>query len=177
LLAILPIPQIWNLKLKLRARLSLVIILSLGVFASIAGIVKQHNANQFRDPDPYIKDAYAIWNFIELDVGIIAASLPALKPLLTWLFETARGMTRPTKGSNLGNDPARGYKQNNESANIALKEHKSGPSVMISAHPYEHNAEGRHTGIAEGSQDSILSHDEWEGSQTEIMVTRQVHVS
>ncbi|KAH3980614.1 hypothetical protein HBI81_008980 [Parastagonospora nodorum] len=74
LLAFLPTPLIWKLHINLRARVSLVVVLSLGVFASVAAITKQHNAHQFRNPEPYITDAYSIWNFIELDIGIIAAS-------------------------------------------------------------------------------------------------------
>jgi hypothetical protein len=151
--------------------------LSLGVFASIAGIIKQRDANQFRDPEPYIHDAYAIWNFIELDVGIIAASLPALKPLLSWFSETARGIARPRKGSNLGNDHVQNNNNNSRSVDIVLNEYRPGPSVRISAHPYERNGKARHIGVVEGSQDSILSYNEWEGSQTKIIVSRQMHNS
>ncbi|KAF2026203.1 hypothetical protein EK21DRAFT_74787 [Setomelanomma holmii] len=83
ILALIPVPLVWRLQLNLRSRMSLIAVLSLGIFASISGIIKQTNASQFRDLEPYIKDAYSIWNFLGLDFGIIAASLPALKPLFS----------------------------------------------------------------------------------------------
>ncbi|KAF2621923.1 hypothetical protein BU25DRAFT_296680, partial [Macroventuria anomochaeta] len=76
LLAILPTPLIWSLQMDTRARVSLIAILSVGIFAAIAGIIRQINVGPLDE-----HDTYSIWNFIELHLGIIAASLPALKPL------------------------------------------------------------------------------------------------
>jgi hypothetical protein len=81
LLALAPVPLIWKLQMPLRTRLSLVAILSLGIFAAVAGIIRQLSSSQFGVLEPYVYDTCSIWNFIELDMGIIAASLPALKPL------------------------------------------------------------------------------------------------
>jgi hypothetical protein len=172
-----PIPLIWRLSLSLRERLSLVAVLSLGVFASIAAIIKQHNAHQFRNPELYIHDAYSVWNFIELDIGIIAASLPVLKPLFSWFSETARIITRPTKGSGFRSRQLQGYQKQTGSAGIVLNSYKFGPSVRISAHPYERDGTGRRSGAAEGSQDSILTLEQREGFPKQIMVTKQVHIN
>jgi hypothetical protein len=178
ILALVPIPLIWKLQLNLQARISLVAILSLGLFAAVAGIIKQTNANGFRDPEPYIKDAYTIWNFIELYVGIVAASLPALKPLFSWFYATARGMTKGTRGTGLGSTPVGGgYQKQIGSADIVLNDYKGGPSVRISAHPYDRGDKVRETGGPKGSEDSILSHDHRDDVPNSIMVTRQVQVS
>lgn len=177
ILAIVPIPLIWKLQLNIQARISLVAILSLGFFAAIAGIIKQTNANLFRDPEPYVKDTYTIWNFIELYVGIIAASLPALKPLFSWLHSTALGMTKGTRGTGLGSTPVGGgYQKQTGSNDIVLNDYKGGASVRISAHPYSQN-NVRDLGGAKGSEDSILSHDNRERVPNSIMVTRQVQVN
>jgi hypothetical protein len=70
-----------------RARVSLIAVLSVGILAAIAGIIRQIRIGPL---DEY--DAYSIWNFLELHLGIIAASLPALKPLLKKLSgATLRG--------------------------------------------------------------------------------------
>ncbi|XPS81328.1 hypothetical protein M3J07_013292 [Ascochyta lentis] len=98
LLALLPIPLIWTLPMTIRSRLSLIVILGLGIFAALAGIMRQMSlARTFADEEPWIHDSYAIWNFIELDTGIIAASLPATKPLLSRLYDTAINLSKGTK--------------------------------------------------------------------------------
>jgi hypothetical protein len=80
-----------KLKVTISVRISLVLILSLGAFAAIAGIVRQTKACPL---DEY--DAYSIWNFLELHMGMIAASLPSLKKLLAaiWVTIAARPLER-----------------------------------------------------------------------------------
>ncbi|KAH6870466.1 hypothetical protein BKA58DRAFT_440014 [Alternaria rosae] len=58
--ATLPIPIVWNLQMSSRMKTSLIAVLSLG----------------------YINNNVRFWGFIQLNVGIIAASIPTLKPLL-----------------------------------------------------------------------------------------------
>lgn len=176
LLAFLPIPLIWQLHLNVKTRLSLVFILSLGVFASVAAILRQQNAGQFRMPEPYISDAYSIWNFIELDIGIIAASLPALKPLLNWFYDAARGLTRPTKTTGYGSGHVQGYEKHVENRDIVLKQYKSGPSVSISTQTRERTGRGKERHGAKESEESILSPDQRESISNGIMATRQVQV-
>lgn len=77
--------------------LSLVAVLSLGICAAVAGIVRQLSSSQFGVPKPYIYDTHSIWNLIELDMGMIAASLPALKQLFSWFRDTARDLTGKSK--------------------------------------------------------------------------------
>lgn len=88
LLALLPIPLIWGLKMNTRSRLSLIAVLSVGFLAAIAGIIRQVNVAPLDE-----HDLYSTWNFIELHLGIIAASLPALKPLFTRMLETIHDVT------------------------------------------------------------------------------------
>lgn len=83
LLALLPTPLIWRLQMVRRARFTLIVVLSVGILAAIAGIIRQVSVGPL---DEY--DAYSIWNFTELHLGIIAASLPALKPIFKKFFET-----------------------------------------------------------------------------------------
>ncbi|KAI4712351.1 hypothetical protein J4E89_002618 [Alternaria sp. Ai002NY15] len=46
------------------------------------------------DPERFVHDAFSMWNFIELEVGIIAASLPSLKPLCNRFLEAARSVAQ-----------------------------------------------------------------------------------
>ncbi|OAG02010.1 uncharacterized protein CC84DRAFT_1046309, partial [Paraphaeosphaeria sporulosa] len=93
LFATLPIPLIWKLQINMRTKISLVVVLSLGWFACAAAIVKA--AQQYTvldDPDWTVHDSFNVWNYIELTVGIIAASLPALKPLFHWALNTVSAL-------------------------------------------------------------------------------------
>ncbi|CZR51873.1 uncharacterized protein PAC_01750 [Phialocephala subalpina] len=107
--AFLPLPIIIPLKINLRAKISLVCILSLGYFACAASIVKEVLlAHFFTDTDPFFTYTFQIWNDIELNVGILAACLPALRPLFAWLLETASairatGLRLTALGSNARN--------------------------------------------------------------------------
>jgi hypothetical protein len=73
--------------------------------ACAASIVKTViQAKVFSTPDMYRNDSYFIWNSIELYVGILAASLPSLRPLFKRFLETTKNMrTRRTGMSSSGN--------------------------------------------------------------------------
>jgi len=91
--ATLPIPIILPLQINVRTKISLVCILSLGYFACAAAIVKQVLLSTFFEhPDPLFIDAFQIWNDVELNTGILAACLPALRPLFAFLLETATAL-------------------------------------------------------------------------------------
>ncbi|KAH9865132.1 hypothetical protein IAQ61_009079 [Plenodomus lingam] len=102
LLALLPIPFIWKLSLNLRTKLFLAIVLSLGLLASFAGIMKATKSlTILLDPNRFVHDSFARWNFAELYIGIIAASLPALKPFFQKIIDAIH-LTRasyPARGS------------------------------------------------------------------------------
>ncbi|KAH7068331.1 hypothetical protein BKA63DRAFT_581790 [Paraphoma chrysanthemicola] len=176
LLALAPVPLVWKLQMPLRTRLTLVAILSLGIFAAVAGIIRQLSSSQFGVPEPYIYDSYSIWNFIELDMGIIAASLPALKPLFSWFRDTARGLTgKPVKSS--GYKSAEGYQRRVrpvDEDNFALVEYDQKRAVTVVSKPSERKDKW---GIdrARSSEESILPRDE-RISQVGITVTKSVHV-
>ncbi|KAH9207631.1 hypothetical protein DL95DRAFT_395890 [Leptodontidium sp. 2 PMI_412] len=98
LFASLPIPIVWKLQVNMRTKLSLICILSLGYFACVCSIVKTTiQVNVLKDPDSTRKDRYSIWNAIELYVGLLAASLPALRPLFKSMLDLR---TRATASSN-----------------------------------------------------------------------------
>jgi hypothetical protein len=100
LLALVPIPLIWTLRMTVLSRLSLIVVLGLGICAAIAGIMRQASmAATFTDSEPWVHDTYVIWTFIELNIGIVAASLPATKPLLSRLYDTAKNLTGGSKTS------------------------------------------------------------------------------
>ncbi|KAJ8117330.1 hypothetical protein OPT61_g1456 [Boeremia exigua] len=183
LLALLPVPLIWRLQLNMRTKVSLILVLSLGLFACVAGIMKTRlNKTILSDPNRFIYDGYSMWNFIELDVGIIAGSLPAVKPLFNRFLDVARGMTsRPSKSSDLGGHNVLGYKKHVQRSDhdIALAHYRNHlqPSVDI---PAQVSGSTRKTGWDMGrvnsSEDSILANRDLHSYPNAIMVTREVRV-
>jgi hypothetical protein len=94
--------MIWHIQVSIRTKCSLIAILSLKIFACVAGIMKStYNKNILTDPRWFIHDWYSMWNFIELGMGIIAASLPALKPLFTRFLDAARGLASGQTGNGI----------------------------------------------------------------------------
>lgn len=81
--ATLPVPIIWRLQMALRTRAYLVTILSLGYIAVLLGVVKAVFQNVFRgDTDQSFTNWIQFWGFMQVNVGIMAACAPSLKPLV-----------------------------------------------------------------------------------------------
>lgn len=84
LLVILPMPIIYHLQIERRAKLVLIAIMSLGLIAVGAGAAK--TAAQFNflaDPDRFYHDRFFVWAAVESCFGMMCASTPTLRPLLS----------------------------------------------------------------------------------------------
>lgn len=69
--------------MSLRTKISLLLVLSLGYLAVAMGIVKTvFQLTLTKDADRTFNQNVQFWGFLQLNVGIIAASIPAMKPLL-----------------------------------------------------------------------------------------------
>ena len=146
-LALLPIPFIWHLQMNTQSRISLIAVLSVGIFAAVAGIIRQINVGPLDE-----HDLYSIWNFIELHLGIIAASLPALKPLFARIFDTIHEATDT----------------------VYTTRYAAGSKIIMQPYGNMTTADGRWHRRGGASEESILDSvkDDSEG----IHVTRSVHV-
>ncbi|KAM0440343.1 hypothetical protein ACHAQK_005741 [Fusarium lateritium] len=80
---IIPAPMLWKLNVHFRTRITLLAILSLGVFACAAAFVKLGYVTNYGKLGDWLWDSrnITIWTSVELNVGIIAGSLPCLRPL------------------------------------------------------------------------------------------------
>ncbi|KAK2766085.1 hypothetical protein FQN54_007600 [Arachnomyces sp. PD_36] len=132
ILATLPIFMFYKVKVNKRTRASLMGIFSLGYLSCAAGIVKTIPSIDPTDPvNPYRNNHFTIWNNVELNTGIIAGSLPSIKPLFKALFQTARTLTpnirsRRSRRSRRSVPPLRTNKHNDtypgtSTSNFALK--------------------------------------------------------
>ncbi|EXJ87532.1 hypothetical protein A1O3_04492 [Capronia epimyces CBS 606.96] len=94
LFALLPVPVVWKLQTNLRTKVTLVTILGLGLFACVASIIKAvKQAGALKDPDWTFHDSFFMWNNIEFHVGILAASLPSLRPLFVKILGATQRLT------------------------------------------------------------------------------------
>jgi len=81
--ALVPIPVVWHIRLSIRVRLYLIAVLSLGYFSVGLGVVKAIWQQQFSaEKDKTYHLNVPFWTFLQLQVGIIAASCVALRPLV-----------------------------------------------------------------------------------------------
>ncbi|KAH6667773.1 hypothetical protein B0J14DRAFT_171900 [Halenospora varia] len=82
--ALLPWPILWNLRINQRVKMALLGVMSLGLFACAAGIVKLSILSSYGRSGDFLYDStgLTIWTTTELNVGILAGSIPCLKPLL-----------------------------------------------------------------------------------------------
>ncbi|EAS31837.3 uncharacterized protein CIMG_07316 [Coccidioides immitis RS] len=96
--AFLPFLMLRGLQVNLRVKVSLICILSLGVFACVAAFIKLSILPNYGKTGDFTWDYtdLTIWVVVEANMGIIAGSLPTLKPL----FKRALNIysTKKTKG-------------------------------------------------------------------------------
>ncbi|CAO2648301.1 Nn.00g075680.m01.CDS01 [Neocucurbitaria sp. VM-36] len=85
LVATLPVRAIWGLKIPTRQRIALLCILTIGWFVCVVSILRLHALVVFAahpEDTTWYSSATAYWSAIEVNLAIVCASLPALKPLL-----------------------------------------------------------------------------------------------
>ncbi|KAI0156828.1 hypothetical protein GGR57DRAFT_511177 [Xylariaceae sp. FL1272] len=84
LCAIMPALILWDVQLRFRIKASVGVILALGVVASTATLVRLKYILNYNNPNDYLNGIanIAIWSIVESGIGLIAGSMPALRPLL-----------------------------------------------------------------------------------------------
>ena len=178
----------------MKKRVSLIIILSLGWFACTAGIIKAvQQWHVLTDPDWTVYDSFNLWNYIEFTVGIIAASLPSLRPLFNWFYESARAFTTGrSKGSEYRRSGYKGAgslgyrKQSDGSSSDGLQSFSSRKNSMPRG-PYNVQVTSAPTGRADkeawdimhakNSNESIIPLQDLERNQHGILMTKEVRIS
>lgn len=82
ILATLPIVFMWNVQMRFTVKIGICILMGLGYFTGICAIVR---TTLFTDGTSGAEQGgsiqSAVWAILEINVGIIAASIPTLKPL------------------------------------------------------------------------------------------------
>lgn len=82
--SIMPIFMIWNVKMTLQKKITVSLVLGLGVFASVATLVRLKYLIELADYSDQLYTAThaMVWTIIEPGIAIFAASLVTIRPLL-----------------------------------------------------------------------------------------------
>lgn len=80
---VIPVPLFWNLNVNRRTRVSLIAVLGLGVLACAASIIKTVYLYNLGNHSDWLWDSrnISIWHAVELNKGVVARSLPVMRPL------------------------------------------------------------------------------------------------
>ncbi|KAL5606149.1 hypothetical protein BROUX41_006083 [Berkeleyomyces rouxiae] len=104
LYAILPVPMLWDVKMNTQTKITVIVVLGLGVFASIATIIRFQYLVTINDQDDvlYAATNALVWTMVEPAVATTASCLSTIRPLLRKLkirgFETTEGASYGTGG-------------------------------------------------------------------------------
>ncbi|KAH9863703.1 hypothetical protein J1614_009635 [Plenodomus biglobosus] len=101
-LSILPAILLWNVHMKAKLKASITVMLGLASFASCATIVRLKYLTLYSDPTQFLYGTGKIgfWSLVEEGIGIIAGSLPALKPLLSLRIRVTTSTATPGASGN-----------------------------------------------------------------------------
>lgn len=114
--ALLPVWMLWKVQMSLRLKITAMFLLSLGIFASSATIVKLVIITRLRTAkgieEKNLHYQLLLWAIIELGLAIFAASAAALRPLLkrySKFWGSSHGHSHDKSHSSNSNDPTRPF--------------------------------------------------------------------
>ncbi|CAN9349984.1 unnamed protein product [Alternaria alternata] len=117
-LSIMPAILLWNVQMKGAVKASVAVMLALASFASCATIVRLKYLTLYSDPGEFMYSTGKIgfWSLTEVGIGLIAGSLPPLRPLLSLRIRVSAGSNTPAASS------GRAYQSGDEwqAAHLAL---------------------------------------------------------
>ncbi|PTD08912.1 hypothetical protein FCULG_00011050 [Fusarium culmorum] len=79
--AILPIPVLVKLEIKLAKKIGLIAIFTLGIFTTVCSIQRYRQIDRIQNPKDGNSTMLVLWGTIEFNVGNIVSSLPFLAPI------------------------------------------------------------------------------------------------
>lgn len=172
LFAVLPIPIILKLQVNKRTKISLIVIVSLGLFACFAGIFKARlQTTVMTTPDQQFENLFHIWYMLELSLGILAASLPTLKPLFAAALDGTRSRlgthsrSRVTGGAHGGISHASRVRPNRSPTSFP------NPTMDVDLGHYKKSSGGANVTVGEASSEAGSSDVDTGKSPYDVRVT------
>lgn len=132
--------MLWHVQMNRRQKLSILCILSLGVFATAAALVKISFLPNYGSTGDWLWDSrnITIWTVLETCVGIIAGNLPCLKPLFRTVLGSTYGRGSRARNGGTGNTPRyHGYGVGTGSTSMKAKGFSSLSSSKTERQPHD----------------------------------------
>ncbi|KAK7951220.1 oxidoreductase [Apiospora aurea] len=159
----LPVLVVVDLQVNRKTKISLVLILSLGLFACAASVIRAVYAYSMTDPDYSRRYDFLVWfkyvidkprlnrghtdrpdrRSVELHAGILAASLPTLRPLFSKILKSSTTYGRNTKQRGYGTyaiGTARGQGNQVELSDMRHPYYRAGESSFQAPKPGAHSS-------------------------------------
>ncbi|KAI9830157.1 MAG: hypothetical protein M1819_005834 [Sarea resinae] len=94
LILALPMPMVYGLKLPTRSKNALMLVFALGGFVTVTSILRMTTLNiTSKTPDSTWTLKSTMWTVVELNIGIICACLPTLRPIIAKIVPFVLGRT------------------------------------------------------------------------------------
>ncbi|KAH6611915.1 hypothetical protein C7974DRAFT_87346 [Boeremia exigua] len=162
-MAILPAIMLWNVQMKSSVKASVVVILALASVASSATIVRLRYLALYSDPGEFLYGTgkIGLWSLVEEGIGIVAGSLPALRPLLSVRVTFSSSMQTPKGASSHRSEPF-----------VKSREHMRRPSAAVALDTFQTGADGDEFDDAD-SQKNIVKETQYTVRSDRIGVSEQ----
>ncbi|KAF2017903.1 hypothetical protein BU24DRAFT_161861 [Aaosphaeria arxii CBS 175.79] len=114
-LSILPAILLWNVQMKGKVKALVAVMLGLASFASCATLVRLKFLTLYSDPGEFMYGTGKIgfWSLTEEGIGIIAGSMPALRPLLSIRIRITTGSSKTPGGASGSAYPPQSFHSRN----------------------------------------------------------------
>ncbi|POR35044.1 Uncharacterized protein TPAR_04763 [Tolypocladium paradoxum] len=151
--ALLPIPMLWNVKMTKQAKATVIVILGLGIFASVATLIRLKFLAGLEETNDLMFTATdaMVWTLVEPGVAIAAASLATIRPLLRAM--KIRGFQSTDRTPSTGISTSGRYAHNSRATTARGSMPRYGPNdvslhhVGYGAEPREQNLPTNHIGL------------------------------
>lgn len=99
---VFPVLMLWDLNVNKRTRYTLLAILALGVFGCAACLIKLSFLVNYGKLGDWLWDSrnITIWTVVECNIGIVAGSLPTLRPIFKTILGSTYGKNSRKTGPN-----------------------------------------------------------------------------
>ncbi|KAJ4296486.1 hypothetical protein N0V90_006531 [Kalmusia sp. IMI 367209] len=172
--AIVPYFVLKDLQMPARVRYSLIGVLGLGVFASVAAVVRMPYFRYYSHTTDvlYYSANITIWSNVESGMGIIAASIPPLRRLFRCLAETIGSSGKSKGNSNGPSDFASGYGKRDQ----LRKDGKSGHSMQLDTIRFSATNTATIKGAYSGKYDGKVDGKGWERMEDDESFSSQKNI-
>ncbi|KAI1078156.1 hypothetical protein F5B20DRAFT_549533 [Whalleya microplaca] len=175
-LAILPAVLLWNVQMKARVKYSVAFILSLAAFASCATIVRLRYLTLYDDISEFMfsTGSIGLWSVLEEGIGIIAGSIPALRPLLRLRIfggsSDANQSDQPDDLVTFGAIPSRGLTAHQEqrASDVKMETFRAIPKPETGYKDNNGDSDGdsqkhilKETQVSVTAEDTSAANDDW----------------